>query len=120
MCAAVSEGVDHAVRNMLLAAYCCLATLDIEVGYLRAERVCVTLAAKVNDIFQHAACGTPLVCRSRHLEDGILVQLVCEQCFTVRLTVPSSACCLQYAAVVLPATLMYGILVQEPCMQRLL
>ena len=33
---------------------------------------------------------------------------------------PSSACCLQYAAVLLPSTLKLGRLVQEACEQRLL
>lgn len=43
----------------------------------------------------------------------------CEYRLVLTSTIPSSVCCLQFAAILLPLTLNVDTFVQEPCEQRL-
>ena len=48
------------------------------------------------------------------------MQVACEQRLFDTFTIPASACCLQYADVLLPNTLKDDRLAQDACKQRLL
>lgn len=77
-----------------------------EVGYQAAQNIAVTATLYCSAESVH----TPATDR--------LVRELCEQILLLTPTMPSTACCLQYAAFLLPSRLKAGRLVQGSCEQR--
>ena len=86
-------------------------------------RAGVMPASHAEDIHHAVVSVLPAVypnLASVHIEVGFFVQYSSEQRLVLTLTIPSSACFLQKAAIVAPSALTLGRLVQESCKQRLL